>query len=162
VVAESRITFPFDINHIPIHTYKHLGYDIGHKEFKAELMRLIREMMSWGRTDSPVFRFLPTLTPHRVSAEQRVGAPPQGQGPTLNQLKRQARDAMSRSDFETATDLWQRVRDGGPKDDYVVQQLALATYKSKRPTEIEALKRARKILKHLWPAESLDPETLGL
>ncbi|MDH3843990.1 MAG: hypothetical protein OES69_08630, partial [Myxococcales bacterium] len=24
VVAEDKITFPFDVNHIPIHTYKHL------------------------------------------------------------------------------------------------------------------------------------------
>jgi hypothetical protein len=45
---------------------------------------------------------------------------------------------------------------------YEVQQLALATYKSKRPSELEALERAKEILNYLWPRESLDPETLGL
>jgi hypothetical protein len=69
---------------------------------------------------------------------------------------------MDRSDFETAISLWEQVRNEGPKDNYVVQQLALATYKSKKPTEVEALEKAREILDYLRPRESLDPETLGL
>lgn len=165
VLAESRITFPFDINHIPITTYEHMGSDIGRREaarFKDELVKLIGEIMGRDRTDSPVFTFLPRLASHDLSEIEPVDALPEDHGPTLSDLKRQARDAIGRSDFEKAVDLWQKVRDEGPKDDHVVQQLALATYKSKMPSEIEALKRAKKTLEYLQPRESLDPETLGL
>jgi hypothetical protein len=165
VVAESKITFPFDINHIPINTYEHLGSDIGRREanrFKAEMVRLIGESLSQERADSPVFTFLSELVPHEISTAQPDEPPLEDQGPTLRDLKRQAREAMGRSEFETAMGLWQQVKDKGPKDDYVVQQLALATYKSKNPTEVEALKQAKATLQYLWPHESLDPETLGL
>ena len=165
VVAENRITFPFDINHIPIRTYEHLGSDLGRKEaarFKADLAGLIRKIMSQERTDSPVFTFLPALAAPRAPAEESVTPTPEDSGPTMNALKRQALEARDRSDFQTAIALWQQVRDAGPKDDYVVQQLALATYKSKQPSEIEALQLAKEILNYLWPHDSLDPETLGL
>ena len=49
-----------------------------------------------------------------------------------------------------------------PNDISVVQKLALATYKSKLPTEKEALEEARKLLDGLNPSESTDTETLGL
>lgn len=165
VVAENKITFPFDINHIPINTYEHLGSDIGRREairFKAELVTLIDELQRQERADSPVFTFLLELVPHEVPAEQPTGPLPEDQGPPLSVLKRHAQEAMGRSEFETAIDLWQQVRDKCPKDDYVVQQLALATYKSQKPSEVEALKRAKAVLEYLWPHESLDPETLGL
>jgi hypothetical protein len=71
-------------------------------------------------------------------------------------------EATNRCDFEGAIPLWQRARDEGPKDNFVVQQLALATYKAKKPNEVEALRKARDILSYLRPEESLDPETLGL
>jgi hypothetical protein len=49
-----------------------------------------------------------------------------------------------------------------PEDPYVLQQLALATYKSKSPTPEEAFKVARDLLKLLEPQTSNDTETLGL
>lgn len=165
VVAESKITFPFDVNHIKIQTYEHLGSDIGRREanrFKAELVKLIRALMSRESTDSPVFAYLPGLAIPAVESSQALPVASPSASLTLNELKRQAREAMDRSDFATALPLWQRVREEGPKDDYVVQQLALATYKSKRPSELEALEAAKKLLEYLWPHESLDPETLGL
>lgn len=165
VVAENKITFPFDINHIPIRTYEHLGSDIGNREakrFKAALVELIGTIMDSGENDSPVYAFLPGLTEPSKPVDQVIVPPPKEDGVTLNELKRRARQAMDDSEFEKAIPLWEQVRKKGPKDDYVVQQLALATYKSKKPTELEALESARKILGYLWPEESLDPETLGL
>ena len=45
---------------------------------------------------------------------------------------------------------------------FVLQQLALATYKSKQPDPLSALLRAREILRPLDPERTLDPETSGL
>jgi hypothetical protein len=175
VVAEQGTNFPFDLNHIPIITYKHLGEDISRREarrFANRLMEAIKEKMAdENRVDSPVYRFLPTLRPPFDTADdistipsfpktENALTPEQSQPISL--LIEQARGAMGRSDFETAMGLWQQIRAKGPKDDYVVQQLALATYKRKKPTEVEALKQAKDILEPLLPYESLDPETLRL
>jgi tetratricopeptide (TPR) repeat protein len=49
-----------------------------------------------------------------------------------------------------------------PEDPYIIQQLALVTYKSKQPTPQAALEEARDLLLTLNPATSNDTETLGL
>src|SRR5205085_406258 len=47
-------------------------------------------------------------------------------------------------------------------DVYLMQQLALATYKSKQPSLEESLIEAKSILEKLNPYQTTDPETLGL
>jgi hypothetical protein len=47
-------------------------------------------------------------------------------------------------------------------DTYLLQRLALATYKSNSPTRIQALEDARQLLEFLKPASSNDTETLGI
>ena len=49
-----------------------------------------------------------------------------------------------------------------PEDPYIIQRLALLTYKSKYPTEEAALTEARDLLAVLNPQTSNDTETLGL
>jgi len=51
---------------------------------------------------------------------------------------------------------------GRQEDPYIIQRLALATYKSKYPSAVEALHEARQLLLTLNPKTSNDPETLGL
>lgn len=71
VVAEDGFKNPFDIGHIAIRRYKHLGEDIGAREaarFKAELKTAILEILASNRSDSPVYTFLPQLTPPQMAA----------------------------------------------------------------------------------------------
>ena len=49
-----------------------------------------------------------------------------------------------------------------PRDPFIMQQLALATYKGKSPDLQTALQKARTILSPLNPTTSNDPETLGI
>lgn len=166
VVAENKFNFPFDINHIPIRTYEHLGTDLGVREarrFTEDLKALISELDRAESVDSPVYTFLSTLKGLVFEETANDGSHPETQShESLADLKRRAQDATAASDVTSAVALWAEARERGPKDDYVVQQLALATYKSKQPDELAALKEARRILDYLWPHESLDPETLGL
>ena len=70
VVAEEGFKNPFDISHIAIRRYKHLGEDIGAREaarFKAELKTAIEEILISNRADSPVYTFLPRLTPPQMA-----------------------------------------------------------------------------------------------
>ena len=48
------------------------------------------------------------------------------------------------------------------EDPYILQRLALITYKSKHPNEKDALLEAHQLLNQLNPATSNDTETLGL
>ena len=168
VVGEKGMNFPFDVNHIYIHTYHHLGEDIGYREvkrFRAELTEMAKKVVSTPRKDSPVYTFLQHLPEDgfiAVATKARASVQVVGAGATLRDLKDQAKAAMRESRFTDAIKLWREVRELAGKDDYIVQQLALATYKSGEPDAERALRKAEEILKYLQPRASFDSETLGL
>jgi Tetratricopeptide Repeats-Sensor len=83
-------------------------------------------------------------------------------GQSTKELLDAVTSAKAKGDFASAKPLLQVLRQMRPHDDFVVQQLALATYKSKQPDQQTALDEARTILKALRPETSNDPETLGL
>jgi hypothetical protein len=75
IVAEEGFKNPFDVGHIVIRRYKHLGEDIGAKEakrFRDDLKQAITDILAKGETDSPVYTFLPDLTP--PCAKPAIGA----------------------------------------------------------------------------------------
>jgi hypothetical protein len=74
----------------------------------------------------------------------------------------QVETALAGSDFVTAKTLLTVVRSMMPNDVFVIQKFALATYKSKLPTPVDALNEAAQVLEGLSPATSTDTETLGL
>lgn len=68
IVAEEQFRNPFDVSHIAIRRYRHLGEEIGYKEarrFRAELQQAIEALLAASATDSPVYTFLPGLQPPR-------------------------------------------------------------------------------------------------
>ena len=69
---------------------------------------------------------------------------------------------MREDRFADAVECWKEARTISGKDDYVIQQFALATYKSKQPDAETALREGKKILEYLKPHGSFDAETLGL
>ena len=56
VIADKSITIPFNINHLNINFYEHLGKDIGY----GEVMRF-RELLK--EIDSPIYNSIPSLKP---------------------------------------------------------------------------------------------------
>ena len=253
VLAEEKFKSPFDINHIIIRRYKHLGEDIGRREaerLRAELREVIATILADERIDSPVYSMLHGLSPpvqaalkqasDRLAAEgpappatrtgasaaangargspgaargaravaakgrgarpapaqpaavppatrgaapsavspQRAPSEPPGAGaagpgtvegsappaeaPTAREWLARAQQAMDASEFEAARHAWGELRKLSPSEVHVVQQLALATYKSARPTAEQALLDAARLLEELSPATTNDPETLGL
>jgi hypothetical protein len=79
-------------------------------------------------------------------------------------LMQQAIAARDRDDFALARAIFDGIREaqGANPQPFVLQQLALAMYKSKHPDPLSALLRAREVLKVLAPSRTLDPETTGL
>ena len=224
IVAEEGFKNPFDVGHIVIRRYKHLGEDIGAKEakrFRDDLKQAIADILAAGAIDSPVYTFLPELTPPRVeragdeiptpvsasiapaaspavpppasplAAAPAAGATARGganlrfdetmagtavfrvgQGTatgndeTLPQTAKanleQAQAKLLAGEFADACRLLKEVQKQRPNDSFVIQQLALSTYKSRQPTPEAALTEARDILLVLNPETTNDPETLGL
>lgn len=201
VIAEDGIKiFPFDLNHVVVRQYHHLGEDIGVKEarrFSELLTKSIVEIMEKDpsdKKDSPVYTFLSKLDPPAIgraldaaienataSVETSGEAPGGGGAPGMPSvhsiLMQQVDEAQKKKDFVTAKTLLASVREmmkmrppakpgdpviEKPEDPYIIQRLALLTYKSKLPNEEAALKDARDLLTVLTPATSNDTETLGL
>ena len=185
VVSEDKFKIPAVLANNRVFTYRHLGEDIGYGEsrrFTAELTEAIKTtLLKEPHTDSPVYIFLNHLRPPRLSGDSPSAkkhafddampavAKGGGDGPTYSVLMQQVEEANRKGDFMAARELLSAVRSTSrrenpskPEDPYLVQQLALATYKSKRPTPHAALEEARELLKTLDPATSNDTETLGL
>ncbi|HVQ13004.1 MAG TPA: hypothetical protein VMS40_05410, partial [Vicinamibacterales bacterium] len=71
VIAEAQFTFPFDLNHLLIEKYEHMGKDIGFSEvmrMRGVLQTKIAAIIDKEETDSPVFLFLPQLLSDRRGA----------------------------------------------------------------------------------------------
>jgi hypothetical protein len=176
IVAEEKFKNPFDFSHIVLHRYKHLGEDIGLSEarrFKAYLSGVIKAVFDAPKTDSPVYELLklgfPTFPPANVpvaAAAAAASAPPAAanENASAKALLDAARAAIANSDFALAKGLLQTIHTTLlPNDPYVLHQLALATYKSKQPDPITALREADHLLTVKLNAENTnDPETLGL
>jgi tetratricopeptide (TPR) repeat protein len=214
IICEDGIkSFPFDVNHVAIRQYHHMGEGIDFDEverFRRVLTEAIIEIFNKKPRpkDSPVYTFLHNLTPPRLAeamqnvaeavaksapgaGEALVGAANQGGAATHGELMQEVDDAQKNGDFETAKSLLKLIRKrmkpqnpDAPEDPYIIQRLALVTYKGaeqeakdirKRKTqltpederEIKEIQRkgyeeARELLKTLNPATSNDTETLGL
>lgn len=180
VMQESEAAFHFDLSHLATFTYRHLGEDIGASEARKKsegLADLLRQVVDPPTRDSPVYEFLPGLKKPEMSDDdyQRMLTVIEEQGDGLAQLIQSGREAMKRDDFAAAIRHFASARQiierrsGNDDEDagqsewpFVIQQLALATYKSDQPGKKEALLAGLNIIQALSPDDSQDPETLGI
>jgi hypothetical protein len=176
IMAESELKFPFDLSHIAIRSYVHLGsgIDAEHAEtVRDELKAAIQELLDHPDVDSPVFFFLPKLRAWNagvapiLEAVVAEGALPAaaavgGDESSIAELMETFQEAKRDSEWSSALRSLKKLIEKRPNDPYFQQQLALATYKSKKPDPVAALNAAKEILQKLRPHESTDPETLGL
>jgi hypothetical protein len=211
IIAEDGIkVFPFDINHIVVRQYHHLGEDIGFDEvvkFRQILTKAIKDIRKQKpyKKDSPVYTFLDKLNPPAIEIIAAVEHADKKQNMikikdktakaitekidgnklhkvsnTHSMLMQKVDDAQNKSDWKTAKKLLSTIRQQmqeeaekqrklatvptikQPEDPYILQRLALLTYKSKVPTEAKALEEAHGLLDLLNPDTSNDTETLGL
>jgi hypothetical protein len=175
VMAESNFKFPFDLSHLTILMYEHLGKEIGYGEVvrvKAELKRKIAHLLDRPEVDSPVFLFLPALAERHAEKEVLLKTPipapaaapvsEESFAELMERFRRAKSEAKSRADWLNAIDLLNTLQKMQPNDPYIIQQMALATYKSQMPDRIRALRQAKDILMPLAPSTSSDAETVGL
>ncbi len=66
VISEDKYSYPFDLNHIKITSYTHLGEAIDYEEverFRKVLGETIDTVLNINDPDSPVYSYLPDLNP---------------------------------------------------------------------------------------------------
>ena len=157
----------FDLSHVSTFHYRHLGEDIGAKEAtraKRALQILITQTLAASTPDSPVYTYLPNLLQPRLTTAQYETLLDETEEyqETFSEHVKVGNQAMRDSRFSDAARAFSAADKMKSNDAHVIQQLALATYKSKSPSELSALINGLKILDQLKPAQSNDPETLGI
>ena len=183
IVAENQFKNPFDVNHQITRSYEHLGKDIGRQEakrFATALASDIRTLMKQDSVDSPVYNFLALNPPvdktrreelvsggtaepsAQVTPAQPAAAPAPQLDASAKALLDTARAALQKGNFIEAKSLLIALRTLLPRDAFIIQQLALATYKSQSPDAVTALIEAKGYLTELEPGTTNDPETIGL
>lgn len=171
VIAESQFSFPFDLNHLLIEKYEHLGKGIEYDEvmrMRKVLQTKITAIIDRSETDSPVFLFLPQLLNGGAGTAPQPApmAAPQSDK-SLADLLETFKDAKKNvgkdpADWLLVVAVLKRLQKMQPSDPYIVQQLSLATYKSKQPDALTALQNAKATLAVLKPDTSSEAETVGL
>jgi len=166
VIAEKNFKFPFDIHSLLIRTYNHLGAGIDAEEaedFREKLKQAIQELAGKKDADSPVYTFLPTLREPTLGEVKELqsmaaAAAPAVEDQTVSMLMKMFRQARKAENWAGAKMALEQLKISLPGDPFVLQQLALATYKGKPPD----LEGAKNTLLELQPQTTNDPETLGI
>ncbi|GEO07740.1 hypothetical protein SAE01_02360 [Segetibacter aerophilus] len=186
VISEQQMCYPFDLNHILITKYSHLGENIDYAEvlrFQKVLSDTLDTVLKIEDPDSPVYTFLSGLIPPKLQQKaeemaQQVGAAiknNEDENPddnvTLSVILKEAEDALKSKEYEIAKVFLNRaIKISNCKTDpkliasnsYLFHRLALATYKAEKPDKLTALHHAIDILDDLDLKHTNDSETVTL
>lgn len=186
VMSEEQLGYPFDLNHILINKYTHLGESIDYFEvlrFQKHLAETLDAVLQGNEPDSPVYTFMADLIPPSLQKKaervaKQVGdaikatvTEEESDSKPLSLVVKEAEEALRKKEFlkakglfETALQMVNSQADGKPvaSNSYLVHRLALTTYKTKLPTEVTALQNAIGILNLLDLGQTNDTETVVL
>lgn len=190
IISEELLGYPFDVNHIAINKYTHLGDNIDYFEvlrFQKLLGDTIDTVINIQAPDSPVYTFLDNLVPPRekINAQKEAGqsrsASTDESGysengkspddPSLSFIIKQGEDALEKKQFDAAKTLFETalhiVHNGkeshaASNNTYLIQRLALTTYQARVPDYVTALNDAIKLLEKIDLGRTNDPETVAL
>jgi hypothetical protein len=174
IIVEDGTTLPFGVLTMsPIHKYRHLGEGIDYDEIqrmRSELRTALIAIVENVADDSPVYLFVNGLNPPSLGDAREVVVKlarpsepelPTTPGESVAALMQQSEEAMRREDWDVAKGILEHLHSSAKAaDPYIVQRLALAIYKSRKPTQQQAIEDARDMLSKLAPGTLNDPEVL--
>ena len=166
IMAQKSCKIPFDLNHCRFLKYNDIEGELDKTEVNTIRIGLKEYVFESEKqlTDSPLYTFLPETIPPVITAEEygKLVKEATDKTDTISFYLEQAAKFVLASKFKDAIPIWIKLKELLPNNDYVVQQLALATYKSEYPTATKALENALDVIKKVSPNNSLDLETLGI
>ena len=190
IISEELLGYPFDVNHIAITRYTHLGDSIDYFEvlrFLKILCETIDTVLNSPTPDSPVYTFISELIPPSLGSEVKnvvnqiseALTPAAASSPSdkpedqsLSILVSQGEEALRKKQFDAAKTLFEAAlglsnANNDPhqltsNNTYLVQRLALTTYQARQPDYVTSLKSALALLDKIDLARTNDPETVAL
>ncbi len=186
IMSEDQLNYPFDLNHILINKYTHLGDSIDYFEvlrFQKLLGETIDKVLNDEHPDSPVYTFLNNLIPPALKEKaekvaKQVGdalaeAPQQTEdnSQTLSIIVKKAEDALNSKQFDVAKGLFNSAllvlnynadEHIAINNAYIIHRLAYATYKAEEPNGVAASEEAIRLLGQLDLQHTNDSETVIL
>src|SRR4051794_4226553 len=186
IMSEEQMSYPFDVNHITINKYTHLGDSIDYFEvlrFQKLLGDTIDSVLNDNQPDSPVYTFLDGLVPPGLrddaeSVARQVGdalsQAPQQTTPdnqTLSIIINQAEEALKNNRFAVAKGLFDSAlliagsnteQHIAANNSYIIHRLAYTTYKAELPNTVTASQDAMRLLEQLDLQHTNDAETVTL
>ncbi|NTS43431.1 DUF4071 domain-containing protein [Flavisolibacter sp. BT320] len=187
VISEDKLTYPFDLNHIKITSYTHLGDAIDYEEverFRRELGKTLEAVLQTKQFDSPVYTYLDGLVPPTLQDQLEAAiaeksretprSPSPGRSrkkdPTLSLLAEQGEEAIRNKEFTKAKALFNSAlligktdNDAGiSHDSYLIHRLVYATYNAGIPDEVSALQEGLALLNQLDLRHTNDSETVAI
>jgi tetratricopeptide (TPR) repeat protein len=165
IIKENKSNIPFDISHNRTLSYEHLGNEISETEAKKcirGLKDLIIAIEENPITDSPLYSYIPKIQQPVLSEEdlKEIIGELKSKEDTIYVLTEKAKTYMQENKFTEAAETWKKLSEKAENEIYYIQQQALCTYKSKLPSETQALTNALQIIGKI--SEKTDTETLGI
>jgi tetratricopeptide (TPR) repeat protein len=165
IIKENKSNIPFDISHNRTLSYEHLGNEISDTEAKKcvrGLKDLIIAIEENPITDSPLYSYIPKIKQPILSDEdlKEIIGELKSKEDTIYVLTEKAKTYMQENKFTEAAEIWKKLSEKAENEIYYTQQQALCVYKSKLPSEIQALTNALQIIGKI--SEKTDTETLGI
>jgi len=166
IISEDKLTYPFDLSHIVIEPYEHLGKAIDYAEvlrFKKKLQEKIISLEKDPQIDSPLYTIFPDLEIPKFTTKEIEGIRENiNEDGSLSDFMTEAELAKDNKDYLKAIEFLEKALELRQDNVLVTQRLALVTYKSEDPNKVDALIKALSILESLNPNQTIDLETLGL
>lgn len=169
VLKDKDEEIPFDLSHLRILNYCHLGEDIGVDESKRcinELKSIIKDIKLKKENDSPLYTNIIGINPPVISQDEidELSKELNKKQVSIYEEAEKAKSLMEQDKFSEATKIWENISEKVPDEAYYIQQHALCRYKSKDPSEVMALNEASIIINKLINKDitESDPETLGI
>lgn len=165
IIKAGEGKIPFDLGHTRIIPYEHLGNEISNKEAQRsirELKSMINAVTNNPVPDSPLYTYIPKIAQPKISDEdlEEIIGELLAKENTVYSLSEQAKKFMHEKRFEEAAQKWHRLREMVENEIFYIQQEALCTYKSEKPSKTQALTNALQIMASI--KEQTDTETLGI
>lgn len=165
IIKEDEGKIPFDIGHVRMVSYKHLGDEISESEAQksvSQLRELIRTVIRQPKTDSPLYSCISGIQKPEIGEDEilKIIDELKNNEDSIYALTEKAKDCMGKKDFVEAEKIWQKLCSKTENEKYYIQQQALCRYKSKNPNELQALTDALVIMAKI--ENQTDTETLGI
>lgn len=135
IIGDKNTRFPFDINHIRIFSYEHLGNDIKIEEVNR-MQRVISTVINNIKLcdsniiDSPVYKYLPGLLPPSYPEDRSyfsIAINRFKSSDSLCNLVNAAYNVRDSGDFKRAEELYKKALQIS-KDDYIIKEIAVCMY----------------------------------